>query len=188
MFNFLKRKSPKRESIKRLKEVARVFGSMQQMERKGLLHWDVRARRLFIAEPLAIVMMNKPETWKAFLSNVFLWQTYVRQNEAWERARIGAEGAAIRRAKESAGVLTEEEVARIRRAADNALAEDKVKVPKMEGYEVFIISDATPPLRDAEDHTKAEAKGQIVAVGHYAPETDKVEMAMWSDIKRNLGN
>ena len=185
MFNFSK-KSPKKESLDRLRAIARVFGTMKEMEQKGLLKWDQRSRRLFIAEPLAIVMMNTSETWKGFLSNVFLWQTYLRQMEAWENARINAESRALRKAKAKVGELSKDEMDRIRRAADNDLNEGKVKPPKIEAYEVFIIGDTTPPLRTADDHTEAEAKGQIVAVGTYDPETERTEMAMWEDVKRNL--
>ena len=185
MFNFFKR-SPRRAALRRVKEVARVFGSLEQRQKEGALHWDVRSRRLFIAEPLALYMMRDKETWTNFLTNVFLWQSFKRQQEALEKMLMQRESKAIREAKTKAVTLTKEETERIRRHVRDELTEQDVKDTKIEPYEVFIISDSTPARRNADDHTEAEARGQIVAVGQYDPETQKVEMALWEDVKNAI--
>ena len=67
--------------------------------------------------------------------------------------------------------LTRNDIDRIRRARRAEIAQSDMKPPRVEGFEFFIIRDTT------------DAQPDIVAVGHYDPDTEQIEMATWQEVK-----
>lgn len=179
-----------------LRRVSEVFGVMERMQRCGLLVWQEKDRRLFIAEPLAVVQLRSREVWDAFMSNIVMWTMFHRQSEAWDKCFTLAESKAIREARKKKAILRKDEIERIRRAARDSVNEDSVKVPKVEGFEIFIIRDnGLHGLHGDNKSEKSEksvveenAGSEIIAVGRYDAETERTDMVMWDAIKESFGN
>ena len=65
------------------------------------------------------------------------------------------------------------------------IAQSDMEPPKIEPFEFFII--APPDLHadaSAENATVPAGSpvGKLISVGHYDPATDRMEMALWSDV------
>ena len=153
---------------------------MERLQTSGLLSWDAKNRRLLIAEPLALIFMQTAEKWQAFLQNVYLY-TYHRQcAEAWEQYMQKEELAAVRNVlngkttKQPNSQLSREDIDRIRRARRAEIVQSDMKPPKVEGFEFFIVQDS----KDAEP--------QVTVVGHFDPDTEQIDMALWEDVKLRL--
>lgn len=178
------KKSPEKKALADLKNTAFVFAYMKKLQEKGLLLWQERNHRLLIARPLAVLMMKNEKTWRNFLTNCYLWQSYNLMLEAHEHAIIRLESEAIRKAKKKYAVLTNADTERIRRAVRDEY-EGTTSPIKLHEFEFFIIDDRPEPMpRTSEDD--AEEKGSIMLVGFYNPDTEKLEIASWEDIKSQL--
>lgn len=188
--NFFQRLRQRREEKRRLRDLnktASAFVTLERLQTSGLLAWDQKQRRVLIAEPLAFIYMSKAETWQAFLQNLYLWTYYTACNEAWEAYMQKEELKAVRAAmaereqveatadgktqKQHSPNLTRNDIDRIRRARRAEIAQSDMKPPRVEGFEFFIIRDTT------------DAQPDIVAVGHYDPDTEQIEMATWQEVK-----
>ena len=188
--NFFQRLRQRREEKRRLRDLnktASAFVTLERLQTSGLLAWDQKQRRVLIAEPLAFIYMSKAETWQAFLQNLYLWMYYTACNEAWEAYMQKEELKAVRAAmaereqveatadgktqKQHSPNLTRNDIDRIRRARRAEIAQSDMKPPRVEGFEFFIIRDTT------------DAQPDIVAVGHYDPDTEQIEMATWQEVK-----
>lgn len=175
------KKSPEKKALADLKNTAFVFAYMKKLQEKGLLLWQERNHRLLIARPLAVLMMKNEKTWRNFLTNCYLWQSYNLMLEAHEHAIIRLESEAIRKAKKKYAVLTNADTERIRRAVRDEYTGSGVSA-KINAFEFYVIADTTNPMpRTNEDD--AQEKGGIVAVGSYDPDTEKLEIASWDEIK-----
>ena len=74
-----------RKNRARLQELSKAFATFDNFVQSNLLYWDPRNRRLFIAEPLAIVYIGQGlKAWRNFLNNVFLWETNKLQQHQWQ--------------------------------------------------------------------------------------------------------
>ena len=101
--------------------------------------------------------------------------------EAHNKALNNLESKAIREAKKKYAVLTKADTERIRRAVRDEYTGSGVSA-KINAFEFYVIADTTNPMpRTNEDD--AQEKGGIVAVGSYDPETEKLEIASWDEIK-----
>lgn len=188
--NFFQRLRQRREEKRRLRDLnktASAFATLERLQTSGLLAWDAKQRRVLIAEPLVFIYMSKAETWQAFLQNLYLWTYYTACNEAWEAYMQKEELKAVRVAmaereqvevtadgktqKQHSPNLTRDDIDRIRRARRAEIAQSDMKPPRVEGFEFFIIRDTT------------DAQPDIVAVGHYDPDTEQIEMATWQEVK-----
>lgn len=188
--NFFQRLRQRREEKRRLRDLnktASAFATLERLQTSGLLAWDAKQRRVLIAEPLAFIYMSKAETWQAFMQNLYLWTYYTACNEAWEAYMQKEELKAVRVAmaereqvevtadgktqKQHSPNLTRDDIDRIRRARRAEIAQSDMKPPRVEGFEFFIIRDTTG------------AQPDIVAVGHYDPDTEQIEMATWQEVK-----
>ena len=176
---FSKKRREQRKKLKELRQFSSVFTTLDRLEQSGLLTFDAKSRRLFIAQSLAVLMMRDAESWIAFVQNVYLWLYYQQAQQAWNDHMLREELAAVRKASDSMvngqssmvnGQLSRADVERIRLAARQQVAESDIEPPKVEPFEMFIVEDTV------------DAKPRIIAVGYFDPETNATEIAPWSEI------
>lgn len=56
--------------------------------------------------------------------------------------------------------------------------------PRVEPFEFFVVRAAVVQQQTGQNDKTAQVPGgEIMAVGNYNPETEKVEMASWEDVK-----
>lgn len=185
MINPFKKILEKRKQRKTLKELAQtnaIFGTLNKLERSGLLAWNEADRRLFLSEPLAMVMLERAETWRTFLSNVNLWCHYNRVADLWQNYLLGKEMAAVRKAKMANPMLTDDEAVDIRINARMSIPQEEMANINLEvkSYEFFIVSRATTV------NAGSGAKGKIWAVGRYEPESNSIDMVPWDEIESKI--
>jgi hypothetical protein len=183
--NIFKRWRERREQRRKLKEWSRLAGAMgtlDVMEEKGLLAWNAQNRQMLIESSLAMVMMTTVEKWTAFIRGLYVWSQNKRIWEAWEDFRVKEELKAVREVSNKlpkGKKLSRQDIDRIREARRMELTESDVEPPKVEGYEFVIVS---PSLEVNPDMKPSDPVGNIVAVGHYDPETERLEMATWEEV------
>lgn len=195
---FSKKRREQRKKLKELKAFSSVFTTLDRLEQSGLLTFDAKSRRLFIAQSLALLMMKDAESWVNFIQNVYLWLYYQQAQQAWADHMLKEELAAVRRAARDTGgtvpsvmsptsqeglspsvspapeernPLSRADIERIRLAARQQVAESDIEPPKVEPFEMFIVEDTV------------DAKPKIIAVGYFDPETNDMELAPWSEVE-----
>ena len=175
---FTKKRREQRRKLKELKRFSSTFSTLDRMEQSGLLTFDSKSRRLFIAQSLAILMMKDAQSWVNFITNVYQWLYYQQAQEAWNAHFLKEELAAVRKAstqivngKSSIVNLSRADVERIRLAARQQVAESDIEPPKIEPFEFFIVQDTT------------DAAAKLIAVGYFNPETNDMELAPWSEVE-----
>lgn len=192
--NFLKKLFSRKTKSERLRtDASQVFATLETMEKKGLLLWDTKNRRLFIAEPLAILMIQKEQGWVAFLQNVAYWQYYKEVQDSWDSYIRNEELKAVRRAKRKYAMLTKKDIERIRRQRRSEVQEAEKSAIDIKPFELFILGDNYEGsyLQVSEETTNAakeskEAANHVIAVGDYNPITQQVNMALWKDVQSAL--
>lgn len=179
---FSKKRREQRKKLKELRQFSSVFTTLDRLEQSGLLTFDAKSRRLFIAQSLALLMMKDAESWVNFITNVYQWLYYQQAQEAWNAHFLKEELAAVRKASQATkehqpssvshqpSSLSRDDVERIRLAARQQVAESDIEPPKVEPFEMFIVEDTV------------DAKPKIIAVGYFDPETNDMELAPWSEI------
>lgn len=173
----LRARRQQRADLRRLRDFSSVFASLTKLERSGLLAWEAKSRRLFIAQPLAIVMLAQGfDCWQNFLNNVFLYLSYKLQQQQWHDYILDEQAKAVRQRKKEVVVLTKAETERTRRAVADRINSSDISLPPIEAFEFFILTDS------ADD----QAKAQIIWVGEYNPDTGALDMAEWDTIKHAL--
>lgn len=187
------KKQDERKTLRR--NAVEVFATLGRMEKKGLILWDRKERRLFLAEPLAILMIESKDKWKNFLQNVGYWQMYDRQQEAWNSYMRNEELKAVRKAKKTYAVLTKADIERIRRNRRNEITREEIPAPEIKPFELFIIGDSyegpIPAIaKEKTDRAKKtrNAENGIIAVGEFNPMTGHLDMALWKDVQNALKN
>jgi hypothetical protein len=65
---------------------------------------------------------------------------------------------------------------------------DDMQPPAVEGFEFFVVSPpdlhTEPPLHQQEGvGGESSPAGRLVAVGHFDPETEQMEIAPWSEVQ-----
>ena len=172
---FTKKRREQRRKLSELKAFASNFTTLDRLEQSGLLTFDAKSHRLFIAQSLAVLMMKDAESWVAFVTNVYQWLYYQQAQEAWNGHFLKEDLAAVRKASVGENhqtvQLSRADVERIRFAARKQVAESDIEPPKVEPFEMFIVEDTV------------DAKPKIIAVGYFNPETNDMELAPWSEIQ-----
>lgn len=200
IISYFKKRREQKRRLRQLGEIGGVFHSLDQCEEGGLVAFDKKNRRLFIEEPLAVVMMSGgAEKWQAFMHNCFTWLYYRQCSEAWEAFIRKEELAAVRKATKQYAAMTRADIERVRRARRTEIGESDMEPPKVEPFEFFVVREKMKDEEGADDgaamasqQTEQEktegAKraavpgGEILAVGSYEPETERLEMAAWEDV------
>lgn len=166
-------KQKKRE----LTRIASVFSSIKQLVEKHLVQWDATKKRLYIAQPMAVIMLAKGhEAWCNFLQNLYIYRVYCQQQEAWENYVTQRQQEAVRKRMSTGIAMHPGEVDRIRRAVRERIKPDAVPVPPVEAFDFVIITD----------HPQGDKQAIVTFVGEYNPDTGHIDMAAWDDVKMAL--
>ena len=189
-----KERRRQKKQLRELSGIASVFKTLEQLEQSGLLAWSAKQRQLFIDDSLALLMMKDADTWQNFVQNTYLWLYYRESQAAWEAYLQKEELAAVRKfmkeshAGEPHGTLSRSDIDRIRRARREEIAQGDMQPPKVEGFEFIIV--APPNLNGQSSMVNGQSKDQPVgipvAVGHYSPDTERMEMATWQEVEMLL--
>lgn len=173
-----------RKNVKQLEVIKDTFGALEKAERGGLIWFDQKNRRLFIEEPLAMLMMTSARMWQNFLQNCFTWLYWRQCSEAWDNFILKEEMKAVRRTKKKTPVLTKRDVERIRYARRQEITQGDMEPPRVEPFEFFVVRAAITSQHTGQGDKAVQVPGgEIMAVGNYNPETEQVEMASWEDVK-----
>lgn len=181
IFSFFKRRKRERTALASLQTYASAFAYLNTLRDSGLLLWQERNRRLFIMQPLAIIMMRNAESWRNFLTNCYLWQSYNLMLEAHEHTITRLEGEALRKAKRQYAVLTKADAERIRRSVREQYEASNTPA-KIEPFEFYVIADNPHPLPRTEEQD-AEQRGDITLVGYFDPDTQQLEQVPWKELR-----
>ena len=178
-------KNKKKQQLRELNNLSTAFAIIGEMNRRGLLHWQVKDKTLLIEESLAIVELAQGEQgFRRFLEHVAQWQNYQLISEAYEQQRIDIEAKAVREAENKLGkVLTKYDIERIRQNARNDM--QTIDPNQLSGlikdFDIMIIR-----AKAQSEATATQENGLLLAVGHY--DGEKLEMAMYDDVKSVLTN
>lgn len=187
-----------RKQLKQLHDIGSVFHALDAMEKGGMLSFDTKNRRLFIEEPLALVMMaGGTEKWTNFIQNCFTWLYHRQCTEAWKAYILKEELDAVRIATKKYTAMTRADIERVRHARHDEIAQGDMEPPKVEAFEFFVVravnNDAAAKPQPTENgesgganKRKAVPAGEILAVGHYEPETEQLELGAWEDVSLYL--
>lgn len=181
-----------KRKLKEMASVASVFATLKKLEVGGMIHWDGKLRRMFIEQPLAVLMMQDAEKWQNFIQNLYLYTYYGQCQQAWADYMLREELAAVRKAQTAAAgtiQLSRYDIERIRSQRRDEILQSDIEPPKVEGFEFFLISEkelnhpAPSPAPHRGGETSApEHRAVLIAVGWYDPEREQIEMAPWSEI------
>ncbi len=173
----------KKKQLRELKETSTAFAIISEMNRRGLIHWQVKDKILLIEESLALIQLAQGEKgFRKFLELLAQWQNYQLISDAYDHQRINVETKAVREAESVAGrVLTADDIQRIRlNARDSLQIIDPEEIKSLiTEFDIMIIRAAAQSAAEA-----TESNGLLLAVGHY--DGTKLEMAMFEDIKDTL--
>ena len=169
-------KKASKENLKWLQATAQQHQWLDQLRTSGLLQWDVVQRRLFIEADLAVLFMQSAERWTAFIHNTYQWLYYQLCQSQIEDFFHQEEIKAVREQLNHGAKLSREDIDRVRRNRRAKIVQSDIEPPKVEGFEFFIVrSDAVSTAAD-------QATGRLIAVGHYDPDTQHMEIAPWDEV------
>lgn len=178
---FKKLRPKKTEDI--LKDISAITALLTKLERFGLFHWQVKGKTLLLEQSLAVYMMSLgAEKFKKFLDFFAQYKNAELIGDAYDQQRIELETAAVRKAQEQTKTkLTDIDIQRIRQNAREDMQHIDMKsiVDAIHEFDIMIIRSNAISSADA-----TQEGGQLVAVGHF--DGEKVEMAMWDEIKDDL--
>ena len=160
-----------------------MMAIFEKWSRQGVIFWRKKDKILIIEEHLAVLKMSEGrEGFLKFLNQVATWQNSILFQEAYESYFLKAETEAVREAQRKYASLTKADVMRIRQ---NVREKMPFVVPEQIGcikeFDIFVVRASAPSAQEA-----TEASGQLLALGHF--DGEKVEMAMYDEIKHNLIN
>lgn len=183
MWNPFKRFGKKKQMFKELKDIAFVISVFDKFERIGLITWRQKDKILIIEESLTLMKLAEGKKgFQTFLNQAALWQNERIISEAYETRRINVETDAVRKAQKDYANLTKADIHRIRQEArENMTMIPPKQLDCIKEFDICVVRANAPSAQDA----TAES-GQLLALGHY--DGEKVEMAMYDDIKHNLKN
>ena len=178
MWNPFRRKN---KHLKELQDLAAMIGIFEILSRRGVVFWRKKDNILIIEEYFAMLKMAEGrEGFLKFLNQVAVWQSSKLIDEAYEAHSIKVETDAVRKAQRKYANLTKADIMRIRQEArENMPMLPIEQLDYIKEFDIFIVRANAPSAQDA-----TEASGQLLALGHY--DGEKVEMAMYDDIKHNL--
>ena len=173
----------RKKSVDALKDLSGLTALFKDWERSGLFHWQVKGKTLLLEQSLAISIMSLgPEKFKKFLDLLAQFKNAELIGNAYEQQRIDLETAAVRDAqKKTSSKLTDADIQRIRLNARENMQHIDMKsiLDAINEFDIMIIRSSAISSADA-----TQEGGELVAVGHF--DGEKVEMAMWDEIKNDL--
>ena len=179
MWNLLKNQKKKTE--KELRDLSAVFSILDEFEKRGVIHWQRKNKILLIEEVLGTLkVVEGRDGFLRFLNQVSMWQNYRLLAEAYEAHRLKIETEAVRKARAQFAMLTKADMQRIRQnARENMDMIPPEQLDYIKEFDIFILRAGAPSAELA-----TEENGQLLAIGHF--DGEKVEMAMYDDVKYNL--
>ena len=161
-----------KKAQKQQRKLLQTWSWLEQVFQSGMLSFDDKAHRLFIMQPFAsLLMANGADAWINSIHAIYQY-TYLRQSQqAWEDYLQKEELAAVREALSKNQKLQRDDIDRIKWSRRQQIALIDMEPPKVEPFEFFIIPDST------------EAAVEPIAVGSYDPNTGKMEVAVWNEVK-----
>lgn len=180
---FILKRLKRKKSVDALKDLSGLTALFKDWECSGLFHWQVKGKTLLLEQSLAISIMSLgPEKFNKFLNLLAQFKNAELIGNAYEQQRIDLETAAVRDAQEkTSSKLTDADFQRIRQNARENMQHIDMKsiLDAIHEFDIMIIRSSAISSADA-----TQEGGELVAVGHF--DGDKVEMAMWDEIKNDL--
>ena len=180
---FILKRLKRKKAVNSLKDLSGFTALLKDWERSGLFHWQVKGKTLLLEQSLAISIMSLgPEKFKKFLNLLAQFKNAELIGNAYEQQRIDLETAAVRDAQEkTSSKLTDADIQRIRLNARENMQHIDMKsiLDAIHEFDIMIIRSSAISSADA-----TQEGGELVAVGHF--DGEKVEMAMWDEIKNDL--
>ena len=180
MWNPFRRKN---KHLKKLQDLAAMIGIFEILSRRGVVFWRKKDNILIIEECFAMLKMAEGrEGFLKFLNQVAVWQSSKLIDEAYETHILKVETDAVRKAQRKYANLTKADIMRIRQEArENMQMLPIEQLEYIKEFDIFVVRANAPSAQEA-----TEASGQLLALGHF--DGEKVEMAMYDEIKHNLIN
>ena len=178
MWNPFRRKNKR---LKELQDFAAMMGIFENLSRRGVIFWRKKDKILIIEEYFAkLKMAEGREGFLKFLNQVATWQNNNIIQEAYSAHCLKVETDAVRKAQRKYANLTKADIMRIRQEArENMPMIPLEQLDCIKEFDIFVVRANAPSAQDA-----TEASGQLLAIGHF--DGEKVEMALYEDIKYNL--
>ena len=170
-------------ALQTLHDLHEMVGILDKWARHGLIFWRRKDNILIIEEYVALLKLAEGRKgFLKFLNQIVVWQNSKLIDEAYESHRVHVETEAVRKAQRKFANLTKADIMRIRQEArENMQMLPIEQLDYIKEFDIFIVRANAPSVNQA-----TESNGQLLAVGHY--DGEKVEMAMYDDIKHNLKN
>ena len=180
MWNPFRRKN---KHLKEVQDLAAMIGIFEILSRRGVVFWRKKDNILIIEEYFAMLKMAEGrEGFLKFLNQVAVWQSSKLIDEAYEAHSLKVETDAVRKAQRKYANLTKADIMRIRQEAREKMQMLPIEqLEYIKEFDIFVVRANAPSAQDA-----TEDSGQLLALGHY--DGEKVEMAMYDEIKHNLIN
>ena len=210
---FTKKRREQRRKLKELKAFASRFSTLDRLEQSGLLTFDAKSRRLFIAQSLAVLMMKDAESWVAFITNVYQWLYYQQAQEAWNAHFLQEELKAVREASvlplsrgSQRGSEQADDQTTLNPVDDQTtppyghpsysggetdtrvqLSRADVERIRLAARQQVAENDIEPPKIEPFEffivQDTTDAAAKLIAVGYFNPETNDMEIAPWSEVE-----
>ena len=173
----------KNKTLKELQDLATMMAIFEEWSRKGVIFWRKKDKILIIEEYLAMLKMSEGrDGFLKFLNQVATWQNSILIQEAYAARCLKVETEAVRKAQRKLANLTKADIMRIRQEArENMPMLPLENLEYIKEFDIFVVRANAPYAQDA-----TEESGQLLALGHF--DGEKVEMAMYDEIKHNLIN
>lgn len=180
MWNPFRRKN---KHLKELQDLAAMIGIFEILSRRGVVFWRKKDNILIIEEYFAMLKMAEGrEGFLKFLNQVATWQNNIIIQEAYSAECLKVETDAVRKAQRKYANLTKADIQRIRQETrENMPMIPLGQLDCIKEFDIFVVRASAPSAQEA-----TEASGQLLALGHF--DGEKVEMAMYDEIKHNLIN
>lgn len=162
---------PTREE-KKLKELLRVFATIDKLYQSNMVYWDRANNRVFIAEPIATVMLERgEEKWSSMLNNLYFHHVYDIYRRRADDYISAAQAKAVLDARQQNPALSDFEVQCIRRGVNAQIKDDVLPEEPIKPFDFFIVADVV-----------GSAPVTTLA-GQYNPDTQLFTIVPWGEIQ-----
>ena len=176
-------KKKQKIALQTLRDLHEMVGILDKWARHGLIFWRRKDNILIIEEYVALLKLAEGRKgFLKFLNQIVVWQSSKLIDEAYESHRVHVETDAVRKSQRKYANLTKADIMRIRQEARENMPMIPIEqLDYIKEFDIFIVRASAPSAQDA-----TEESGQLLAIGHY--DGEKVEMAMYDEVKHNLIN
>ena len=181
--NLFRSKKKQKIALQTLHDLHEMVGILDKWARHGLIFWRRKDNILILEEYVALLKLAEGRKgFLKFLNQIVVWQNSKLIDEAYELHRVHVETEAVRKAQRKFANLTKADIMRIRQEArENMPFISPEQLDYIKEFDIFVVRANAPSAQEA-----TEASGQLLAIGHF--DGEKVEMAMYDEIKHNLIN